>query len=384
MGVIPRAATFLLTLSGLALACSLGAGVKDRCNVDGDCNPGRTCQAGICGDPQPLVDPADGAACPVPCLTGGDGGPAGDTGSDATTPRASFLSCAGGGAGKRDCGPNHDEDCCASLPVVGGTFYRSYDGVTFTDKTAPATVSSFALDKFEITVGRFRTFTKAVVAGFRPQPGDGKHAHLPKGGLNGGVEVGWDQNWTPSLVTTTAAWDSALACAAGATWTSLPGTSETLPITCASWVDLYAFCIWDGGFLPTEAEWNYAAAGGGEQRVFPWSTPPPSSSVDCTTANYSACGPAVAYAGKTTAGRGRWGQADLAGNVWERTLDVFVAAYASPSVDLAALSGTDRVLRGGSYVSSAAAATLTSSFRNHAPDVSRDVIVGGRCARAPL
>ena len=254
--------------------------------------------------------------------------------------------------------------------------------MTFSSQGAPAVVSSFALDKFEVTVGRFREFTKAVTAGFRPKNGDGKHAHLPGGGLNSGTEIGWDPSWTSSLPATSADWDAALACAANTTWTQAPSTGETLPITCASWIDLYAFCIWDGGFLPTETEWDYAAAGGAEQRVYPWSSPPSSTAIDCTQANYAACGPAVANAGKTTAGRGRWGHADLAGNVWERTLDVD-GAYSSMSSDAAPLSGTVRTLRGGSYVSGSAATTLTASFRNHAPDTSRDTIVGGRCARRP-
>ena len=63
------------------------------------------------------------------------------------------------------CGPNRDEDCCsAAMPIPGGTFFRSYDTASdamYPSTSYPATVSPFRLDRFEVTVGRFRQFIDA-------------------------------------------------------------------------------------------------------------------------------------------------------------------------------------------------------------------------------
>ena len=70
--------------------------------------------------------------------------------------------------------------------------------------------------------------------------------------------------------------------------------------------------------LPTEAEWNFAAAAGPEQRAYPWSDPAGSTTIDCTLADFSGCGAGPSIAGThSAAADGAWGTADLAGNVWE-------------------------------------------------------------------
>ena len=143
-------------------------------------------------------------------------------------------------------------------------------------------------------------------------------------------------------------------------WTTSAGSNETLPIGCATFGELYAFCIWDGGFLPSEAEWQYVAAGGSENRGYPWGT----STIDCQHASYtgagcSSTGPSAV--GAHPSGAGRWGHLDLAGNVSEVVLDqLFLAAdlsgyaYAvTPSTDYVGLplpvSGTTVMGRGGRW-----------------------------------
>jgi sulfatase modifying factor 1 len=253
-------------------------------------------------------------------------------------------------------------------------------------------VTAFRLDRYEVTVGRFRPFVAAMAAGFMPAAGAGKHVHLNLGqGLNatgGGHEPGWVASWNGNLATTTSAWNTKLAIG---TWTPAPGGNERLPITGISWYDAYAFCIWDGGFLPSDAEWNYAAAGGVEQRAYPWSPafPPGSSAISCGNAWYSGCSSATTPAGApipvgglSPGGDGKWGQADLAGNVYEWVLDWSVS-YVNPCndcVNVTPVANTGKVIRGGSVTSSSfqvltgarGAAYVAGSF----PDI------GVRCARA--
>ena len=305
-------------------------------------------------------------------------------------------SCAPGGPGMNDCGAGSGS-CCVSLAVIGGTYDRSYDGTTFTDDTNPATVSGFRLDQYEVTVGRFRRFVEEVVGGWQPAAGAGKHTYLNAGqGLKdtgGSYEAGWDPSWTSNLPTTASGWGSALASGvlngAGATWTGAPGSNEKLPISSVNWFQSYAFCIWDGGFLPSEAEWNYAATGGSDQRVYPWSVafPPGSSALSCADAWCGACASSDlpnAVGSESPTGDGKWGQSDMTGNLFEWVLDVANNPYANPCVDcvtLTASSTGSNGIRGGA-VNTEPASLLASERGGENPTANLGYI-GFRCARAP-
>jgi formylglycine-generating enzyme required for sulfatase activity len=288
----------------------------------------------------------------------------------------------------------------------------------------PATLSTFRLDKYETTVARFREYVKYLEAGgSAPAAGSGKHTHLNMGmgladsGKSGSFEAGWDASWSskiPSGSGATAKWKSNLTsggmaggggCSTYGTWTDTPGKNELLPITCTSWYESYAFCIWDGGFLPSEAEWKYAAAGGDEQRQYPWGTTAPGSNneyaiYDCCYPN-GKCSAAsgsdtctglvnVAPVGFASKGGGKYGQLDLIGSVWEWNLDRF-ANYVDPCTDCAYLTGStaNRVLPGAGFHSGTSlGSTVLFSYNrtsvSYDADTYRgDYAVGLRCARSP-
>jgi formylglycine-generating enzyme len=355
-----------------------GAAGGPMCGAETDC-------AGVCVDTSTNTSNcgACGKVCPSgqPCVSG-----------TCLPPSCTDL--------PKTCGAFYDQDCCQSPLVEGGSFYRSYDGINTTgglSLMAPATVSSFRLDRFEVTVGRFRKFVSAVVGGWKPQLGDGRHTHI-NGGAGIAGELGWDATWPPlpATLSGSAGWALGLECGAGeSSWKKDAGTLENLPINCVTWYQLHAFCIWDGGFLPTEAEWNYAAAGGAEQRSYPWSAafPPGSSILTPSHATYGCAsllscplGPVKADLGEVGThplGEGRWQHADLAGNLFEWTLDIH-DNYLTPCTDCAQLvgtSGSPRVLRGGSFETTPYH-LLNSSRTSGAPDLGQH-FVGGRCARAP-
>ena len=351
-------------------ACAYDTHFEDcavRCTTDGVCPDGLTCEAeGFCRTP-----PGATETCPAVLETP--------------------LSCAGLA---QTCGPSGDEDCCSTAtPIPGGTLFRSYDVASdgmYPSMSYPATVSPFVLDRFEVTVGRFRKFVAAGMGTRESPPPAGAGARFLNGAENQG---GWDSAWDGSLAADSSALIAAVKCAADfQTWTDTPSGTEALPINCVTWHEAFAFCAWDEGFLPTEAEWNYAAAGGNEQRAYPWSSPPSALTIDCASANYRVDSPpgtsclngtvgAVRRVGsESPRGDGRWGQTDLAGNVWEWILDQY-GPYEVPCDDCSNLTVSSPSMRGGHFGDTAS--FLRGSFRNYASaqDGNRRYSVGMRCAR---
>jgi formylglycine-generating enzyme len=292
--------------------------------------------------------------------------------------------------------------------VPGGTYYRTYAnaGSGPTGESNSASISGFRMDKYPVTVGRFRQFVNAWnSASWLPAEGSGKHAHLNDGqglvdvGSGGGYESGWDAaGWNADIEPTS----ENLSCnnLSFATWTNTAGSRENLPINCMSWYEAYAFCIWDGGFLPSEAEWEYVAAGGSDQREYPWGSVAPGTACPGTGCEYAIYGCDypdgsgscmggvinIAPVGYASQGAGRWGQLDMEGDVYELTLDWY-AAYA-PCTDCANLSGTPsmpplyRVVRGDVFYFLGDSGLLPPNRADDAP-TNRNGGNGFRCARTP-
>jgi sulfatase modifying factor 1 len=279
------------------------------------------------------------------------------------------------------CGPAPGESCCASLPVDGGTFFRGYDGVTpeFMSKAYPATLSDYRLDKYEVTVGRFRKFVSSG-QGTQANPlqeGAGAHPLIPSSG--------WRAYYNDRLPPA-GGYPAALKCDdqyRAETWTDAAGANENRPIDCLDWYQAFAFCIWDGGFLPTEIEWSYAASGGDQQRVYAWPNVGGVGVIDCEHADTAECeaadGKPIAVGSHLPKGAGRWGHAGLNGGVLEWNLDQ-AADYTNPCTDCATLQGDGgRLRRGGAF--NLLASYALSARRESTNAESSASFHGVRCAR---
>lgn len=298
------------------------------------------------------------------------------------------TSCSGG----LTCGA---VSCCQTILLPGGSFGmgRSTDGCDahdcWTDPCSEcgqgdycpdderpehaALMGPFYLDTFEVTVGRFRRFVEQYDG---TPPPEGAAAHPLVAGS------GWQAAWDSQLPSSQTELVDHLKSCENAMWTDTPGSYEAYEINCVNWYEAFAFCAWDGGRLPTEAEWEYAAAGGEQNRLYPWGQ----EKVDNHDPKiWDWPGPVDSHVSR----RGRWGHYGLAGNVFEWTFDAYSPSWYDEVGNVCdncanTADGTDRVMRGGCWDYNT---SLPPSFhwravtRTQVSAGAADYLFGFRCAR---
>ena len=139
------------------------------------------------------------------------------------------------------------------------------------------------------------------------------------------------------------------------------------PVNCIDFHDAEAFCARAEKRLPTEPEWEYAARGGSEQRLYSWGNEEPDRARACYMHEGGSC-----VVGTHPAGA--FGLFDMTGNVWEWTSSWY-ASYAAPTD-----TGFYKVYRGGSW-SRRFAKWMRNDLRNRYRPEEQSASLGFRCAK---
>jgi formylglycine-generating enzyme len=183
----------------------------------------------------------------------------------------------------------------------------------------------------------------------------------------------------------------------GATWATPEGPDSDVasrqdhPVVHVSHNDAVAYASWIGKVLPTEAEWEYAARGGLDQKLFPWGDELQLEGQhmcnvwqgkfpDEDTAEDGYTGTCPVYAFPAN----HFGLYSVIGNVWEWVADWFGTQHPKTEATnpKGPRYGSGRVMKGGSFLCHASYCNRyrIAARTQNTPDSSSSNI-GFRCAR---